>query len=337
MLLEELTNLSGVSGNEKEVRDFIISQITPYADEVTVDRIGNVIALKKGDSSKKVMLSAHMDEVGFIISGITEKGFLNFKTVGGIDVRTVISKRVRVGKEKINGVIGIKAIHLQKRSERDSVPEFDDLYIDIGAKDKESAEKYVKIGDYACFDTRYEAFGETAIKAKAIDDRIGCGVLIEMIKNPQKYDTYFCFTTGEEIGLRGARNAAYRIMPDIAFVIEATSCSDISGLKPHEYVTRFGKGAAITFMDRCTIVDDDLRKKIHKIGEEAKIPVQYKCSINGGNDAGRIHLTGAGIKTASISLPCRYIHSANSVAAVSDIKAVENLMAEVLKRIDEVI
>ncbi|MBR4173304.1 MAG: M42 family peptidase, partial [Clostridia bacterium] len=156
MLLKELTNLSGVSGNEGAVHDFIINEISPYADSITVDSIGNVIALKKGASSKKIMLSAHMDEVGFIISEITDKGYLKFKTVGGIDTRTILAKRVKIGKNGVLGVIGMKAVHLQKKSEREETPEIKDLYIDIGAKNKDSAENLVSLGDYATFETEFE-------------------------------------------------------------------------------------------------------------------------------------------------------------------------------------
>ncbi len=337
VLLKELTNLSGVSGNEDAVRDFIISQISPYADEIKVDSIGNLIALKRGNSSKRIMLSAHTDEVGFIISEITEKGFLHFKTVGGIDTRTILAKRIKIGKNGVLGVIGMKAVHLQKKSERDSTPEIRELFIDIGAKDKESAEKLVKIGDYATFETEYERLSENTVKAKAIDDRAGCAVLMELIKKPQKYDTYFCFAAQEEVGLRGARLVAHRIKPDIALVIEATSCSDIMGFEPHEYVTVMGGGAAVTFMDRGTIVDDELRKRIYEMGKSENIPVQYKCSTAGGNDAARIHLAADGVKTASISLPCRYLHSAASVISLSDLEAVKDLTALVLERIDEVL
>ena len=337
MLLKQLSNLSGVSGDEGKVREFIISQISDYADEITVDSIGNIIALKKGIGDKKIMLSAHTDEVGFIISEITEKGFLKFKTVGGIDTRTILAKRVKIGKKGILGVIGMKAVHLQKKSERSSVPEIRDLFIDIGAKDKESAEKMIKLGDYAVFETEYEELSDSVVKAKAIDDRAGCAVLIELIKKQLKYDTYFCFTAQEEVGLRGARLAAYRIKPDIAFVIEATSCSDVHGCKPHETVTRMGGGAAVSFMDRTTIVDDMLWKKIFEMAKTANIPVQYKCSTSGGNDAGRIHLTQDGIKTAVMSVPCRYIHSAAAVVSLDDLEAVKNLTGLILERIDEVL
>lgn len=337
MLVKELANLSGVSGNEGEIRDFIVSEISSYADSITVDSIGNVIALKKGNGNKKIMLSAHMDEVGFIISEITDKGYLKFKTVGGIDTRTILAKRLVIGKNKVLGVIGMKAVHLQKKSEREEIPEIKDLFIDIGAKDKKSAEKLVELGDYAVFETEFEMLGKSTVKAKALDDRAGCAVLAELIKNPVKYDTYFCFTAQEEVGLRGARLAASRIKPDIALIVEATSCSDVYGFEPYESVTRLGGGAAVTFMDRTTIVDDDLRKKLYNMAEQANIPVQYKCSTSGGNDAGRVHLTANGIKTASISVPCRYIHSAASVASLSDINAVYELSKLFLEKIDEVL
>ncbi len=337
MLLEELSNLCGVSGNENEVRAFILNEIKPYADEITVDTIGNVIALKKGNEKKRIMLDAHMDEVGFIISGITDKGFLKFQCVGGIDPRTILSKRVLIGKNKIIGVIGIKAIHLQKKSERDSAPEIKDMFIDVGAKDKESAEKVINLGDYATFDTKFEYLGKDTVKAKALDDRAGCAVLLDLIKKPVKYDTYFCFTTQEEVGLRGARIAANRINPDIALVIESTTCSDMTDFKPHEKVTIMGKGAAISIMDRRTIVDKDFANKLFNFAKDANINVQYKQSIAGGNNAGAIHLSQNGVKTASISIPCRYIHQAASVASVKDLEAIKKLAEQFLIRIDEVL
>lgn len=337
MLIEKLSNLNGVSGDEGSIRSFIKKEIEKYADEITVDTIGNLIALKKGDSAKKVMLSSHMDEVGFIVSGINDKGYIKFQTVGGIDTRVIISKKVVIGENKVKGVIGMKAIHLQKRSERDSVPEVKSLFIDIGAKDKKSAEKKVKLGDYIAFDTQFEMLSDDTFKAKAIDDRAGCAILMELIKKPVKYDTYFCFTTQEEVGLRGARVAAHKIMPDIALVIESTTCSDVFGKEEHEYVTNLAGGAVVTFMDRTTIVDKSFHKWLFENGKAEGIPVQYKRMTSGGNDAGRIHLTGAGVKTASVSVPTRYLHSPCGIASLSDIKAVQDLAQMFLDRIDEVI
>lgn len=337
MFIEELTNMDGVSGDETAVREFIKEQITPYADEIIVDSMGNLIALRRGNPEKKIMLAAHMDEVGFIISGVTEKGYLRFKTVGGIDTRVIISKRVRIGENKIKGVIGMKAIHLQKPSERDSVPEVKDLFIDIGAKSKEEALEKVNLGDYAAFDTNYEKLGDFTFKAKAIDDRIGCATLLDLIRTPVKYDTYFVFTVQEEVGLRGAGIAANRIKPDIALVLEATTCSDIAGFKEHEYVTSMGGGVAISFMDMRTVVDADFHRWLYKLAESNNIPVQYKRSASGGNDAGKIHLALGGIKTASISVPCRYLHSPCSIASLNDVKGMYVLARLFLYKIDEVI
>lgn len=338
MLIEKLCNLNGVSGNEGAVREFIINEIKDFADEITVDSMGNVIALKKGKSNeKKVMLAAHMDEVGFIISGFTDKGYLEFKKVGGIDNRVIISKKVHVGKDKIPGIIGMKAIHLQKAAEREQVPETRTLFIDIGAKSKDEAMSKVKLGDYAAFATEFSLFGEGKIKAKAIDDRVGCAILIDTVKKPVMYDTYFCFNVQEEVGLRGARISAARINADIALVLEATTCSDVSGCEEHEYVTECGGGVAITMMDRASIVDENYRKTLEKLARENNIPYQNKKTGNGGNDAGAIYISGSGVKTASLSVPCRYLHSPIGVASLSDIEATKQLVGVFLENIDNII
>ena len=338
MLLKRLCEENGVSGNELTVRNIILSEIQGKADDIKIDAMGNIIAFKKGHKSdKKVMLVAHMDEVGFIISGITDKGYLEFKTVGGIDTRVLISKRVTVGDDKVKGVIGMKAIHLQKKSERESVPEIKDIYIDIGASDKKSAEKLVKIGDYGTFDTEFADFGTDKIKAKAIDDRAGCAILVESFDIPCEYDRYICFTVQEEVGLRGAQVAAYRINPDIALVLEATTCSDVHGFEPHEYVTTVGGGAAVTFMDRTTIVNRRFSKWLMDEGQKAGIPVQYKRTAMGGNDAGAIHKAAEGVMTASVSVPCRYLHSPVGVASKSDIDAVKQLAFMFVERVNELL
>jgi endoglucanase len=338
MLLKRLCEENGVSGNETAVRDIILSEIRDKADNIKIDAMGNIIAFKKGRSSDKtVMLAAHMDEVGFIISGITDKGYLEFKTVGGIDTRVLISKRVTVGASKIKGVIGMKAIHLQKKSERETVPAIRDIYIDIGASDKKTAEKLVKIGDYGTFDTQFSDFGADKIKSKAIDDRVGCEILVSAFDVPCEYDRYICFTVQEEVGLRGAQTAAYRIKPDIALVIEATTCSDVHGFEPHEYVTTVGGGAAVTFMDRTTIVNRRFSQWLMDEGQKSGIPVQYKRTAMGGNDAGAVHKAAEGVMTASVSVPCRYLHSPVSVASRSDIEAVRGLVFMFIERVNELL
>ncbi len=335
--LRELCDTDGVSGGEGAVREFIAGKIVPHADGIFTDTIGNLVAFKKGKSSeKKLMLSAHTDEVGFIISKITEKGFLEFKTVGGIDPRVIISKRVRIGKNKVNGVIAMKAVHLQSTSERSSVPKVRELYIDIGARSADEAKKKVSLGDYVAFVTEYEQIG-SRIKAKAIDDRAGCAILMDLIEQTPAYDTYFCFTTQEEVGLRGARLCAARIKPDAALVIEATTCSDTAGVEQHSAVTLLGGGAAISFADRTTIVPEDYCRALFELAAEHKIKVQYKAAVSGGNDAGAIHLAVGGIKTASVSVPARYIHSPASVADIGDIEAVRALAGAFLANADKII
>ncbi len=326
MFLKELCELNGVSGDEHAVRSFLKEKITPYADDLTVDTMGNLIALKKGQSpEKKLMISAHMDEVGQIISGIPDKGFLRFKTVGGIDTRVLISKKVVIGEKKIPGVIGMKAIHLQKRSERETVPEIRSLFIDIGTSSEEEAKKLVAIGEYASFDTQYAEIGSGKIKAKALDDRAGCAVLLELIQKPVKYDTYFCFLVQEEVGLRGAQIAAYRLQADAALVLEATTCSDVAGCEEHQFVTQLGGGVALSARDRASIADLKLRKFLEDTAQKNHILYQYKKTTAGGNDAGAIHISGRGIPTASLSVPCRYLHSPAGLIAASDLSAMEQL------------
>ena len=249
-LLKRLADARGVSGNEDQVRNIIIEEITPLVDEVRIDRMGSVIGFKKGTKSdRKVMLSAHMDEVGFIITKIDDNGMLKFATVGSIDSRILPSKKVRIGDDAIPGVLGIKAIHLQEPAERKRAVKAKQMYIDIGAKNKDDAEKLVKLGDYAVFDSELVYFGDNKVKGKALDDRVGCLALIEALKGTYPYDLYACFTVQEEVGLRGAKVAAYSIQPDIGLVIEGTTCSDVPGVEPHSHSTRMGEGPAISIAD----------------------------------------------------------------------------------------
>lgn len=337
MLLEKLCNANGVSGNEDEVRSLILENIKPYADSITIDSLGNLIAFKKGKSSdKKIMLSAHMDEVGFIVSKITDEGYLKFKTVGGIDTRVILGKRVVVA-NKVKGIIGVKAIHLLSKAEQDTVPKVSDIFIDIGASSKEDAEKYVSIGDYVTFDTKYEKLGEGRVKAKAIDDRAGCYILTKMLKDVPLYDLYVCFTTQEEIGLRGAGVCARRISPDCALVVESTTCADVYKTPKEEMVTKLGGGAVFSFMDRTTIVDKAYLDKLTNLATKENIPWQYKCMTSGGNDAGSIHLSSGGILTASVSVPCRYLHSPTCVADIGDIEAAQKFIVAYLNNIGGII
>ena len=319
MLLKRLTESSGVSGNEKEVRDLIISEIKDYVDTVKVDRIGNVIAYKKGKpNSKTLMVTAHMDEIGLIVKDIDSSGLLKFLTVGGIDKRLLVSKAVTIGPNKIMGVIGAKPIHLQKKSESKRALEIDELYIDIGAKSKEDAESIVDIGDYVNFHSSYVEFGDNLVKAKALDNRVGCSILVDLIKKLKDVSFYAVFTVMEEVGLVGAGPAAYEVNPDIAIILEGTICYDMPKLDTHLIPTNLGQGPAISLIDRSTVYNANFRNKVVETAKENNIPFQYRKTSMGGNDSGKIHSTKIGCLTTTISVPCRYIHSPASVMSLND-------------------
>ena len=328
--LKTLCELNGTSGREEDVRAYILERIEGKC-EIKVDALGNIVAFKEGKkrAKNKVMISAHMDEVGFIITYITDDGYLRFDCVGGIDEKVIVGRAVTVGEQNVPGVIGIKAIHLTDKAEEGKVPEISAMDIDIGAADKKEAEKYVSIGDSAYFISDFELFGENKVKSKALDDRFGCSVMIDMIENGVDYDTWFAFLVQEEVGLRGASAAAYTIEPDYAIVLEATTAADVAGVKKEERVCALSKGAVVSFMDRSTVYNRELFKRAFELAKENNIPCQTKTAVAGGNDAGAIHKSGKGVYTLTVSLPCRYIHSSTSVADIRDMDACKK-MAKVL-------
>ncbi len=317
--LKDLCLLNSISGDESDVRDFIISKIQDKC-EYTVDNLGNIIALRKGKKvpDKKLMICAHMDEVGFIVTSVGENGDIFFDTVGGIDTSVISGKRVLIGKNKIQGVIGNVPVHRLSKEQRKKFPQISSMSIDIGASDKNEALKYVKQGDCVYFDSDYIEFGCNMIKSKAIDDRAGCSIMLELIENEHEFDTYYVFNTQEEIGLRGSRVSAYRVNPDIAIVLESTTASDIDGVSGAKRVCEVGKGAVVSYMDRSTMYNRDLYNLAFDIAEENNIKIQTKSVIAGGNDSGAIHITGNGVKTVAVSLPCRYLHSPSCVIKSDD-------------------
>lgn len=325
-LLEKLCLTNGISGDENTVREIILSEIKDYCEKVEIDNLGNIIAFKKGNASpsKKLMISAHMDEVGFIVTNITENGFLKFSTVGGIDEKVMLGKPVKIGKNLIPGVIGLKPIHLIEPPKRQDPVDLTEMYIDIGAENKNDALKYVNLGDPVYFDSTFEIENDI-IKSKALDDRAGCFILIDLIKKELPFDVYFTFVTQEEIGLRGATVAAFNVNPDIAFVIEATTASDVPFSKEENFVCKINDGSVISFMDKATIYDRELCNKAFDTANENNIKVQHKKAVSGGNDSGAIHKSRSGVKTLSLSIPCRYLHSAMSLISTSDLLNVENL------------
>lgn len=331
-MLKDLCLLNGTSGDEDSVRDYIINEIKDYCD-YKVDDLGSVIAFKKGKNvpNKKVMFAAHMDEVGFIITYITDDGYLKFSPVGGIDPRVVIDRVVTIN--GIKGVIGAKAVHLLSSEEKKNAPNFDNLFIDIGASDKTEALKYVSLGDFAYFDSDYIEFGNGFVKSKALDDRIGCAFLIELIKYDLEYDTYFCFNVQEEVGLRGSTCTSYQVQSDVSVILESTTAADLCEVSGEKRCCVLGEGPVVSFMDGRTVYDKKLFNLAFETAKENDIKIQTKTAIAGGNDAGAIQSSGKGSRVIAVSLPCRYIHSASSVVKKSDIKETKKLLKALLPKL----
>ena len=332
-LIKTLCALPGPSGCEDQVRDYIRKQAEPYADKIESDPMGNLFIYRAGKKKlqKPIMVCAHMDEVGLIVKNITEDGMLKFGFVGGVDPRVVIGRQVRFGDTV--GVIGIKAVHLTTASERKTAPRTKDLYIDIGATSKKAAEAKVALGDYGVFDSEIVEFGDGLIKAKALDDRLGCAVLLTLLQEQPPVDTWFVFTAQEEVGTRGAATAAFRLAPEFCLVVEGTTAADLAEVPEAQQVCALRKGAVIPFMDRGTIYDRELFAMLCDAAEEKNIPWQTKQMVAGGTDAGRIHKSGAGVRTVGLAAPLRYIHSPSSVAAKCDLDCVLELAREFLERI----
>ncbi len=325
-LLKELCMADGISGDEHSVREIIEREIKDCATEMHTDAMGNLIVFKKGKKApkRKVLMSAHMDEVGFIITHINSDFTLHVGEVGGIDRRCIPGDAVKIN-GKVNGVFGIKPVHLCSDEEKKQIPKLKDMYIDIGANDKESAQKLVSVGDSAAFVSDF-IINDGALITKAIDDRAGCAVMIDMIKSELEYDMYFSFVVQEEVGLRGATGAAYSINPDSAIVIESTTASDVPGIEDSNVMCALGKGAVVSFMDRATVYDREYFKLALSTAEENGIAVQVKEGVAGGNDSGAIHKSRGGVRTMAISVPCRYLHSAYTMIKLNDLEAVEKLV-----------
>lgn len=321
-LMKQLCALPGPSGCEDAVREFVLEKVKPFADEMKTDAIGNVMVFRKGKKAleRPVVLCAHMDEVGVIIKKITDDGMLKFGFVGGVDPRVVIGRPVRFG--DVQGVIGIKAVHLTTAAERRTMPKTKDLYIDIGAASKAAAEDKVSLGDYGVFDSAVVEFGDGLIKAKAIDDRVGCAALLRLLEDEPPIDTWFCFTVQEETGLRGAASMAFALDPGFAMVLEGTTAADLAEVEGADAVCRVRGGVVLPFMDGATIYDAALFELLRDACIRRGIPWQTKTRVAGGTDAGRIHRSRAGVRVCAAAAPVRYIHSPSSVAAKADCEAV---------------
>ena len=337
-ILRQLSEAMGVSGAEGEVRRLILDLIGPHVDDIQSDTMGNVLAFKKGTSRSRnrltVMLDAHMDEVGLMVTGYTGDGMLKVAAVGGLDDRILPGKRVLVGPEKLPGVIGAKPVHLLSESERESVVKIDSLQVDIGAKSKDAARKKAPLGTRIGFDTRFMDLGAVA-RGKAFDDRAGCAVLVHILQGERyPFDLVGVFAVQEEVGLRGAKVAANRVQPDVAFVLEGTIADDLPKEDDVSPTTELGKGPALSVMDRSVIYDSRLNRLLMDTAEELGIPYQFKQPGIGGTDGGSINLSGAGVPVAALSVPCRYIHSPAALLNKRDYRNTIRLMREALARLD---
>ena len=318
--LKTLCALSGVSSFEDEVRDYIRKRVEPHADSVRTDALGNLIVFKRGTrpTGNRLMLCAHMDEVGLMVKSVGEDGYLKFGWVGGIDRRVLLGKEVAVGAKRIPGVIGLKAIHLTTPEERKRVPKLTDFYIDIGAKNKEEALAQVELGDVCTFVSDTLELGGGMLKAKAIDDRVGCAVMVKLIEEELPMDCTFVFTAMEEVGCRGAFGAAFSVTPEIALVLEGTTAADVPSLTEDRQVCWPGKGPVLSWMDGGTIYDRTLFERLRALAEENGLTWQMKHYVAGGTDARAVQRTKAGVRVAGISAAVRYLHAPNSVCSLSD-------------------
>ncbi|MBQ3038154.1 MAG: M42 family metallopeptidase [Clostridia bacterium] len=313
-LLKKLTEVFGPSGREKNISEFIKSEVSAYADEVSTDALGNLIVRKKGTKSK-IMLAAHMDEIGIVATFTDENGFIRFSAVGGLYNKDLLGRRVRFE----NGIVGV--IGSEEDNKDRKIPK---MYVDIGAKDKESAEKLVSTGDMAVFCGEFYENSDTVI-SKALDNRAGCYVLIEALKNVKSdNDLYFVFTSQEEVGLRGARTSAFKIAPDYALAVDVTDTGDTpEGIK---MAVKSGKGAAIKVMDRSVLCDTFVRSVLVELAKKNNIDYQLEVMNDGGTDAGAISLSGSGVKTGGISIPTRYIHSPSELISKKDLNDCTDLL-----------
>lgn len=334
-LLKRLTETAGIGGREERIRSIVIDELRDYVDEIQVDAIGNVIALKRGSGNgKKVMISGHMDEIGFIVTYIDDKGFLRLNPVGGFDPKTLVAQRVKVhGREDLDGILmpGIKPIHLMTPEEAKKSLSVSDFFVDLG-RSKEEVEKLVRIGDFVTLERDFLEIGDN-FSAKALDDRAGVYIMIEAIKGLSKHDVdiYAVGSVQEEQGLRGATTSAFGVQPDIGVALDVTIAGDIPGGSPHAQITALGAGAAIKVMDSASISNYKLVDFMRDIAEENGIKYQMEILPRGGTDAGAIERSRTGCPVITLSLPTRYVHSNVETANKKDLEATVELLTKFLE------
>ena len=339
--LEKLSNACGVADREDEVRNLMIKLLKPYADEVKVDRLENVIAIKKGEkTAPKVMLAAHMDEVGLMVKTITKDGFLQFTKMGGIDDRILLAQKVSVLTEKaaLPGVVGSKPPHIQKEEERKKIIPYDEMFIDIGAENREDAKAMgVKVGDPVAFDVEYVKLGKDTVMGKAFDNRAGCAVMVETLKQLEKTDctVYAVGTIQEELGLRGAATATFSVDPDVGIALDVTIAGDTPGVREFDTTVKMGKGPALTVSDSGLITHPKVLRWLIDTATQNSIDYQLETGLLGTTDAARMALTRQGVPSGTISIPARYIHSPVGLISLKDAENCAKLAALAVQKIQD--
>ena len=339
--LEKLSNACGVAGREEDVRNLLIKLMKPYVDEISTDRLENVIALKKGKKAKpKIMLAAHMDEVGLMVKTITKEGFLKFAKMGGIDDRILLAQKVLVhtNKGSLQGIIGSKPPHIQKDEERKKIVTYDNLFIDIGAENRKDATKMgVKVGDPVAFDVKYANISKDVVTGKAFDDRAGCAVMIETLKQVGSTDCsiYAVGTVQEEVGLRGAATATFGVDPDIGIALDVTIAGDVPGVSEFDTSLKMGKGPVLTVADSGLITHPKILRWLLEAAEENKIGYQLETGLPGSTDAARMSLSRQGVPSGTVSVATRYIHSPVGMLSLEDVENSAKLTAAAIQKIQK--
>jgi putative aminopeptidase FrvX len=339
--LEKLSNACGVTGREEEVRNLMVKLMKPYVDEIVVDKLENVIAIKKGKkSSPKMMLAAHMDEVGLMVKTITKEGFIKFAKMGGIDDRILLAQKMTVHTSNgpLSGIIGSKPPHIQKEQERKKVVTYDQLFIDIGAENhKDANKKGVKVGDPVSFDVKYVKIGKDVVTGKAFDDRVGCAIMIEALKQLGSTDCTICAvgTVQEEVGLRGAATATFGVDPDVGIALDVTIAGDVPGVREFDTSVKMGKGPVLTVADSGLITHPKVLRLLLDAAEENKIDYQLETGLPGSTDAARMSLTRQGVPSGTVSVATRYIHSPVGMLSLKDAENSVKLTVAAIQKIQK--
>ncbi len=337
-LLKDVILAAGISGYEKEISAIMHAELKKTCDEVKIDSFGNVIA-RKGKGAKKIMLAAHMDEVGLLVKHITKEGYLHFIKVGGIDDRVLVGQRVVVksGKNNVTGIIGVKPPHLQKDEEKKQPVKYEDMCIDIGCKNKEDAQKLVSVADPVIFEPNFGSLNKKLYYGKAIDNRIGCFALLKIMEKVKAAaEVYAVATTQEEVGLKGARTSSFRVNPDFAIAIDTTCAGDTPNIREVESSIKLGEGAAITVIEasgRGVIVSERIKDLFISSAKENRVKYQIDVVEGGMTDAAMIYMNREGIPTGVLAIPARYVHAPTGVFNIDDVEAAITLGTKIVERV----